>query len=480
MKSILRGLLGALFILMPGLVWAQPFYTVHVTSVQMPADAERIVSGFHQQGLEAFSRYEAVPGKGNWHQVYVGRFTRERDAKDAIAALKQRGLLAKDIRYVIVQMNFDGATTPPPSAAAEPGLIYTVHLSSFRKAQDAEVEAGNFSDRGLDAFIRQETVLGQGKWYRVYVGRFNMAQQASALADLLIRQGILSKYSNYNIMKIYDTGTEVAVPDEVVSVDTAAQNVSAFRETIEGSYVASYRDKGVAEKQAEGLTLRGWPAFVTEGDIKGVRWYRVYLSPTGERGGGLKGFDILTDLAGTRGTGAEAPCCRDMNQFTAMIALLDSIADAVPDMGLLSALRITGVDETVNPLPLGVSRFSRNLYKSAIATLAPGSGMTSLAGGVAASDNELTLMNGRKALIVLSDFKTTRNVSDPLVRVQSLAEKYGQDLCVYPIYFCTDEAGVKLAKDMATTAACGNFYDGCLLLEDRTYFDAMIRQIFLR
>jgi OmpA-OmpF porin, OOP family len=477
MKTALSAIIWVVLLLVPSHVRAQPFFSIHATSVQRSAEAERIVADFQRKGWVAFSRYETVPERGQWHQVYVGRFASRAEADAAITDLRQRGLLAKNIRYVLVSTDGPSETSSTAKAFGA-GPIYTVHLSSFRDIQDAQKEAGSFSARGLNAFIRRETVFGQGQWHRVYVGRFDSQREASALAERLIQQGVLSKHSNFNVIRLTDTEKDVSIPDKNASVNKAVRNVSAFRESIEGSYVASYRDKSVAERQVEGLTLRGWPAFVTEGDIQGVRWYRVYLSPTGERVGGLRGFTVLADLSGTQSPVGDRPCCEHGDLFMSIRALLDSIADNVPDMGLLSALRITGVAQTVDPLPLGLSVFQGRRFKSAVSVLPRGNGETSTAEGVAASDSELSLISGRKALIILSDFKNTGSGSDPSSRVRALNDTYGPDICVYPIYFCPDESGLALAHDMASITACGNFYDGCLLLEDRAYFDTMIRQIF--
>ena len=369
---------------------------------------------------------------------------------------------------------------------------YSVHVSSFRHSEDADREVAGYRERGLDCFSRHESVTGQGMWHRVYVGRFSTAGQASNLAKELIRQGVLSRYSNYRIVYLGvgdPTESEPAAP----RLRELEQDASAFRETIEGSYVGSYRYKWEAQRQAEGLTLRGWPAFVVDADVKGVPWYRVYISPDQKlldktliEKMRLKGFEILADMSYTiypEGAGQTVYYCQGMDRHQTYLAILRNINAAVPEFPLKAALREVGYMQAQDQsqysrLDWGVSEFDRAGYGQAINRLAPSAAASPLGWGLAAADAEMVTIYGRKALIVLSDFRTNRDLAQPVVVADKLKAKYGEDLCIYTIYVDTDAEGVRIASGMAAAGQCGNFYDGCLLMSDRTYFDAMIREIF--
>ena len=95
----IKCLLGLIVILMVGLTGVQPadsaqerFYTVHVSSCQLPENAEQEVANLKGRGFEAFSRQETVPGKGMWYRVYVGRFNTAQEAAQFGNRLKAQGV----------------------------------------------------------------------------------------------------------------------------------------------------------------------------------------------------------------------------------------------------------------------------------------------------------------------------------------------------------------------------------------------------
>ena len=65
-------------------------WSLHISSFRGPDQAAREVSNFQSRGLDAFSRYETIPGKGRWHRVYVGRFASRADAAATARQLKRR------------------------------------------------------------------------------------------------------------------------------------------------------------------------------------------------------------------------------------------------------------------------------------------------------------------------------------------------------------------------------------------------------
>ena len=69
------------------------FYTVHVSSCQLPENAEQEVSSLKGRGLEAFSRHETVPGKGMWYRIYVGRFNTSQEAAQYGTRIKSQGIV---------------------------------------------------------------------------------------------------------------------------------------------------------------------------------------------------------------------------------------------------------------------------------------------------------------------------------------------------------------------------------------------------
>jgi hypothetical protein len=67
------------------------YYAVHVSSFKQPANAAKEVAGYRSRGTPAEARLEAVPGKGKWRRVYVGRFSTRQEALALGESLRDQG-----------------------------------------------------------------------------------------------------------------------------------------------------------------------------------------------------------------------------------------------------------------------------------------------------------------------------------------------------------------------------------------------------
>lgn len=372
------------------------------------------------------------------------------------------------------------AANPAPAAADD--SFYSLHVSSYRRASEAASAVDRLRELNLDAFSLPWSVAGQGRWHRVLIGRFQRRSEAEAFAGALKQRRLLSDHSQYNI---------VAVPAEqagrAVTLNQTENDVSAFRESIEGSWVGSYRHRREAERQAEGLTLRGWPAYILTRRNKGKVWHRVYLWPS-DQDPPKGGFDLVVDLSYTAPgaaarLGLETYRCLDMTKFEAVIALIDRINAAAPSDRLWAALREVGYaeassSENVTRRVWGVAPHDAAGYGRAVANLKPSPTSGPLGWAVSAADADLYPIPLEKDLILISDFRKNRDLGRPLVPARQLVDKYGRDLCIHTIYFDADDQAVRLARDVAQVSRCGNVFDGCLALGDPAYFNKMIRIVF--
>ncbi len=105
---------GLFFTAVP--LMAQPF-VLHVSSCKSANNASEEVAGYRALGMDAFSRYENVPGKGMWHRVYIGRYQSQQQASAAAQKFKSQGV----ITYASVQP-FDPIMRRAPKTA---GPTYT-------------------------------------------------------------------------------------------------------------------------------------------------------------------------------------------------------------------------------------------------------------------------------------------------------------------------------------------------------------------
>lgn len=69
-------------------------FIAHVASFQNPANAENFVKILEKKGLHAWSKKMNVPGKGNFHRVYVGAFKTREIAVKVLQKLKDEHVIS--------------------------------------------------------------------------------------------------------------------------------------------------------------------------------------------------------------------------------------------------------------------------------------------------------------------------------------------------------------------------------------------------
>ena len=432
--------------------------------------------------------------------------------------IPDRGFPARVTGLVLMLAVVLGWTNLSPAS----DRYYSLHVGSYKTAGEAEREAARLASGGLTPMIRLESVKGKGRWRRVYVGAFDTPDQAvEAGRQWKSRQ--LIPYYRVTAM----TGPKpspVRAPKPKPTSKASEPDFSAvhsgpdqaFKKIVYGRYVASFKYRHLAEAEAEGLTRFGWPASVSEERVRGVMWYRVYLLPPGGRAGyglaagELRGFDILADMSGSPGefgrTGPprdedEASSCPEYSRYGARLELLRRINRAVPAGAFQAGLRESRFKVPKSPADLsdnvkiavktrgrtvggfsalrwGVLAYNREDFGRAVEGIRPCPQRAPLSLAVAATTEDLAVIPDRKALIIISDFNRTWDFDDPVEEARKLVDRYGDGLCLYVISLDASAEGLAAARAMAAIAKCGRYYDGCRLLADAQYFQAMIRDIF--
>ncbi len=375
-----------------------------------------------------------------------------------------------------------------PSGTAEAAGYYTVHVSSHQAAGEAASAAAEWAAKGFEAFHRAETVAGKGLWHRVCIGRTDSEREASRLAGKLRLAG--APYAE--VLKVEQPGGEISPPPSVPLESSGTG--STYREKVYGQYVASFKYRRLAEDEAEVLNQYGWPATVVEADVLDAKWYRVYLLPPGEpaaraalsAGDTLKtpqAFEVLIDLTGpAEARNGGGPVCGEYGFHEAKLELVRKISAAVPSADYSAALRTVeaGPDSKASSrLVWGVSRFDLESFLRTAGLLQESPGLPSLAPALAASDAELAAMPGGKALIIISDFRYSAGSEEIPQRAADLKNRYGPDLCLYPVFIGADAEGMALARQTAEAGGCGSSYDGCLLLRSPEALASFVQRVFL-
>lgn len=79
------------------------------------------------------------------------------------------------------------------SAAAHAGGVYAIHVASYQTHEQAKTDVANHKSEGREAFASEAEIAGRGKWYRVYVGKFDSRQKASAAAAVMKNKRLIDK-----------------------------------------------------------------------------------------------------------------------------------------------------------------------------------------------------------------------------------------------------------------------------------------------
>jgi len=76
---------------------------------------------------------------------------------------------------------------------------YAVHASSFKAQAQAQADAEKLKSQGYQSFVTETNIPGSGKWYRVYVGKFDTKQKAAAVADDMKSKKLIDKIFIHNL-----------------------------------------------------------------------------------------------------------------------------------------------------------------------------------------------------------------------------------------------------------------------------------------
>ena len=112
-------------------------YSIHVSSFKNERNAAEAQAAFSAAGLESFSKYENVAGKGMWHRVYVGHFKDKIEAQILGRQLKAQGRISY---FKVIPM-----TRPQTTVSVRnkmPAHVDVTHLTPLSNIFPAGEETG--------------------------------------------------------------------------------------------------------------------------------------------------------------------------------------------------------------------------------------------------------------------------------------------------------------------------------------------------
>ncbi len=197
---------------------ADTSYGIQVAAYRDLDPAVERVNYLKRLGYNAFYHYETVANKGKWYRVYIARFPTRAQAKEEARVLQDLKLIQEyEIRPL---QNGESAPVqvhaPPEDRAAEPApppkappstrtppakqedVVYLLHVSSYRTMEAAAKEAKELEKAGQKAFYVEEDLAG-GRWFRVYLGKWETEKEARAAGTALKERGTITYFKPLKI-----------------------------------------------------------------------------------------------------------------------------------------------------------------------------------------------------------------------------------------------------------------------------------------
>ena len=83
--------------------------------------------------------------------------------------------------------------------ASDTPAVYTVHCASYQTVGKANDDVQKLLSLGYPAFYSEVEIMGKGKWFRVYAGKFDNKKKATLLAQTLMKNKLVSDYLIFNL-----------------------------------------------------------------------------------------------------------------------------------------------------------------------------------------------------------------------------------------------------------------------------------------
>ncbi len=158
------------------------------------------------------------------------------------------------------------------------------------------------------------------------------------------------------------------------------------------------------------------------------------------------------------------------------------LVKTIPEIPVTSGLRTFWADKTKRLY--GMVPLNKDKYISWVDTVEWGSGQTPMGLALdAAGGEDLKGLDGKSAIIIVSDFEHIENVDDlrpknVMEAISKIKAEYGDRVCIYTIHVDNDAKGTALANTIVKEAGCGEM----VLADDLADPEAMkafVQRIFL-
>ncbi|MBU1344448.1 MAG: OmpA family protein [Proteobacteria bacterium] len=172
----------------------------------------------------------------------------------------------------------------------------------------------------------------------------------------------------------------------------------------------------------------------------------------GDFGSKVDGFVVLMDASSSM-----AERYQGYIKFDIAKAFIQQMNNTMPPISAVSGLRTIGhatqLSQERTKLFYGMTPYHRDQLDKGLAAVIPAGGPTPLSSGIAAIAGDLGKINGKKAVIIVSDGKDLGD--QPLIAAQEIQAMMKDDLCIYTVLVGDDEKGKILMDKIAQVSPCG-------------------------
>lgn len=137
--------------------------------------------------------------------------------------------------------------------------------------------------------------------------------------------------------------------------------------------------------------------------------------------------------------------------------IVSRMNQTIPDMNIDAGLRAFG--QTANPfnkkttLLYGLTEYNGSKYENALKTVSWAAGVSPLAIALDAAGKDLDSVQGKSALIIVSDGKEMNDT--PVASAKAIKDKLGNMICIYTVLIGDNTAGKNLMENIADASGCG-------------------------
>lgn len=436
--------------------------------------------------------------RAKFYAVWVGSYLDEDPARRSVAAFQKLGLTSFTVKKTLME---HGTFLRTKRVV---GDFFLVLVGLFAQKEDAEILGRRIQAQGL-------------------VTKFQVvpSDKPAELDNFQVQtQPLVTQSESVVSFAQEKAGAPLSPKSPVVTG-------KGFQKLVYGRFVGSYRDIQEAKLEARRLTAAGWPAAVESARDGGGMWYRVYLAQSNDpmdfkttpakleeaKASAMRqlGLVILVDGSGLKGSWGEikpasdrtdASACAGYSQAGRMLTTLERLVSYIPDNGMLVMVKLMAYKEPKGVVE-SVTRPVKNWWSNDDSSLSDVKGafgpaiynrpevlksIRSLKVDIRPVPlapelenlNDLAAIPGRKTVVLFSDFRSEDKSSKSGSALGGIKGQYGSDLEFIVVYGDTDDAGYRLAMDLAKSGGGGEAFNGCMLLADNAYFERFIKRIFRR